>query len=122
MQEAAISGSLRGLPGARVSFRVSFFGRLLPVMKGFFRAIVSASDSSGLARTKPRLQAWMPGWAPVAREVSCYPRLSLCYTHYETVGSSPRIVPAVLATTSATAQASKANAVKTPITCKHGMT
>lgn len=48
--------------------------------------------------------------------------LELCYTHYETVGSSPRIVPAVLATTSATAQASNANAVKTPITCKHGIT
>jgi hypothetical protein len=48
--------------------------------------------------------------------------LELCYTHYETVGSSPRIVPAVLATTSATAQANSANAVNTPITCKHGMT
>ena len=48
--------------------------------------------------------------------------LELCYTRYETVGSSPRSVPAVLATTSATVQASNANAVNTPITCMHGMT
>lgn len=34
MQEAAISGSVRGLFGARLSFRVSTCGRLLPVVEG----------------------------------------------------------------------------------------